>query len=737
MTPWVIRRNVDLAQTQQRVEYLGALMYTGDACGHEICVEVTLAGEPVDFVGNAVRAYVIRPDGRTVMINGTPSANVAKVVMSAECYACSGQINVVVRAEKVGSNVALYAASATVRMSTTDAIVDPGNTIPSLSDLLAQIDAMTAGTRAANTAASAATTAATNADAITRNATAAENARVSAENARKTAETARADAETKRASAESARVTAESGRASAEGTRASAENARKTAETARADAETKRASAESARVTAESGRASAEDTRASAENARKTAETARATAETVRAQAEAARVAAETKRETDSTQALQDARNATAAADGWARATATAQTLAVGAQATANVTTASDGHKVLALGLPTGATGATGAQGRSLRPQGAWAASKTYTYNTQYADVVTHDGSSYMCIASNTSSTSNAPPNATYWQLMAAKGNVDNLPYATTAPKAAGTASAGTAANVSRGDHVHPAQTSVTGNAGTATKLATARKVGNASFDGSVDISLAQIGAAAASHGTHVTYATAAPKAAGTAAAGTAATVSRGDHVHPVQTSVSGNAGTATKLATARKVGNASFDGSEDISLAQIGAAAASHGTHVTYATAAPKAAGAAAAGTAATVSRGDHVHPVQTSVSGNAGTATRLATARKIGNASFDGSADISLAQINAMSADAARQISFSLPLSSWSGSGPYTAVVSNATVTAKTLVTTMQCDAATDRNRPNAWLTITTSAGTITISSALKPLGALMGYITAIETK
>lgn len=94
-------------------------------------------------------------------------------------------------------------------------------------------------------------------------------------------------------------------------------------------------------------------------------------------------------------------------------------------------------------------------------------------------------------------------------------------------------------------------------------------------------------------------------------------------------------------------------------------------------------------------------------------------------------------LTQINAMAADAAKQISFSLPLSAWSGSGPYTATISNASVTAKTLVTTMQCDAATDRNRPNAWLTLTTSAGTITISSALKPLGALAGYFTAIETK
>ena len=120
--------------------------------------------------------------------------------------------------------------------------------------------------------------------------------------------------------------------------------------------------------------------------------------------------------------------------------------------------------------------------------------------------------------------------------------------------------------------HTHPAQTSVTGNAGTATKLQTARKIGNASFDGSADITLSQIGAAAASHGTHVSYSTDAPKAAGTAAAGSAGAVARADHVHPLQTSVSGNAGSATKLQTARKIGDASFNGSANITLAQMGA---------------------------------------------------------------------------------------------------------------------------------------------------------------------
>lgn len=68
-------------------------------------------------------------------------------------------------------------------------------------------------------------------------------------------------------------------------------------------------------------------------------------------------------------------------------------------------------------------------------------------------------------------------------------------------------------------------------------------------------------GKAASSHGTHVTFTTTTPAAAGTAAAGSASTVSRSDHVHPAQTTVSGNAGSATKWATARNINGMSVNG--------------------------------------------------------------------------------------------------------------------------------------------------------------------------------
>ena len=169
------------------------------------------------------------------------------------------------------------------------------------------------------------------------------------------------------------------------------------------------------------------------------------------------------------------------------------------------------------------------------------------------------------------------------------------------APKApAATASAGTSENSSRADHVHPVQTSVSGNAGTATKLETARNIGLSgvtataqSFDGSSNITIpitavpASIVTGLSTVATSGSYSdlsnkptipsasTTTPSApATTAVVGTASTYARADHVHPVQTSVSGNAGTATKLAESKTIGLSgvtataqSFDGSSNITI--------------------------------------------------------------------------------------------------------------------------------------------------------------------------
>ena len=64
-----------------------------------------------------------------------------------------------------------------------------------------------------------------------------------------------------------------------------------------------------------------------------------------------------------------------------------------------------------------------------------------------------------------------------------------HVTFSDTAPKVAGTPSAGTATTVARSDHVHPAQTDITGKANTANKWATHRFIDGRVIDGNSDIS--------------------------------------------------------------------------------------------------------------------------------------------------------------------------------------------------------------------------------------------------------
>jgi len=110
----------------------------------------------------------------------------------------------------------------------------------------------------------------------------------------------------------------------------------------------------------------------------------------------------------------------------------------------------------------------------------------------------------------------------------------------------------------------------LTGNASTATALATARNIGGVSFDGSANIDLPGVNSAG-------------------------------------NQNTSGNAATATALATARTIGGVSFDGSANIDLPGVNSAGNQNTT-------------------------------------GNAATATALATARAINGVDFDGTAAITV---------------------------------------------------------------------------------------------
>lgn len=258
---------------------------------------------------------------------------------------------------------------------------------------------------------------------------ASETGRVSAETTRTDNETARADAESKRADAESGRVTAESGRVSAESGRVSAETGRVSAENVRASAETERVWNESTRKSQEAQRQQAEAARVEAENARAAAETdrkafdtqaeadeaARVTAEKGRVSAETTRASAETSRAT-AEQSRASAEEQRATNEGNRQTSEQGRVEAEQARVTAeetrqtNETARQQGYT--AMNQTVAKVGTDMAQFK------VW---ETYSASKSYVPLnkVTYNGSSYICISAVKGV---APPNETYWQLIAAKG---------------------------------------------------------------------------------------------------------------------------------------------------------------------------------------------------------------------------------------------------------------------------------------------------------------------------
>lgn len=136
------------------------LFASGDQNAHEIRVTVTEDGQPVPLTGKTVSGYFIRADLSTVLLSGSAEGNTARVTLSQSCYVQPGGFSLFIKAGTAGETAATFWGVGTVVRSTTDTIVDPSETIPSLEELLAMIDTMEAATTAAQSATSAANTAA-------------------------------------------------------------------------------------------------------------------------------------------------------------------------------------------------------------------------------------------------------------------------------------------------------------------------------------------------------------------------------------------------------------------------------------------------------------------------------------------------------------------------------------------------------------------------------------------------
>lgn len=119
-----------------------SLFAMGDKLAHVLRVRVKAGGEPVDLTGWTVTASVVRQDQATVMMAGRAVGDAAEVTLEAPCYRQSGGFTLSVAIGREQQVITIFCGRGDVTRTRTDSLVDPGHTIPSVDEIIAQYGLM-------------------------------------------------------------------------------------------------------------------------------------------------------------------------------------------------------------------------------------------------------------------------------------------------------------------------------------------------------------------------------------------------------------------------------------------------------------------------------------------------------------------------------------------------------------------------------------------------------------------
>lgn len=121
------------------IRHCESVMFSGDDKGAVVGVRLFNGG--AEYAGGGtVSGKVIRSDGAEVALTGTISGNAASVVLLESCLAVPGPIGVYIRLTADSQKATVLSVIYTVQATSTGTIVDPGTIIPSVTDLIDDIE---------------------------------------------------------------------------------------------------------------------------------------------------------------------------------------------------------------------------------------------------------------------------------------------------------------------------------------------------------------------------------------------------------------------------------------------------------------------------------------------------------------------------------------------------------------------------------------------------------------------
>lgn len=120
----------------------GEILATDDRQGNRFGALLHRDGQIVDANGYAVTGYFIRPNGDTVINEGTAQGNLVYVDLAPECYAHEGVFSLAIKLNGPSITSTIRVIDGYVRLTKTERQIAPEGLLPDLEELLGQIAAM-------------------------------------------------------------------------------------------------------------------------------------------------------------------------------------------------------------------------------------------------------------------------------------------------------------------------------------------------------------------------------------------------------------------------------------------------------------------------------------------------------------------------------------------------------------------------------------------------------------------
>lgn len=128
----------DLTQPVE-IRHCESIVFTGDNLSNLVGVNLYVNGEPYSG-GGVVKGNVLLSNGVTVPLTGTLDGNKASIVLTSGCFILPGLVGVSIRIDSGDTKTTVLSAVFTCVQSETDSTIDPGTIIPSVQDLIDDIN---------------------------------------------------------------------------------------------------------------------------------------------------------------------------------------------------------------------------------------------------------------------------------------------------------------------------------------------------------------------------------------------------------------------------------------------------------------------------------------------------------------------------------------------------------------------------------------------------------------------